>query len=163
MSDSPDLTINPVFARIKAVAAEEVQFTILIGYISEATVDLVTVYPTLDLRMYLEIPRGDIIWAEKAVPSQQYSPTKFVIKGSCKVKRVTCAERNSEEGFLSGSIIGKHLHTAAPGVTVEVKVFPEGVGPPVCPSPHAGGSSKTGSTLISQCHHTGVCFSDAVY
>src|SRR5262245_58526009 len=122
MSDSQDLHPNPLFDVIKPLVDDPRQFTVMTGYIAEVTQDLVKVYPTLDLSCYLEISRGDIVWAEKAVPGQKSSPTKLVIKGSASVRRTVIAARKVEEGYLSGMITSRNLAAAAPGVTVEVKI-----------------------------------------
>jgi hypothetical protein len=162
MSDSLDLSINPVFDVIKPQSGDQRQFSVVIGYVAEVTDDHVKVYPTLDLRNYVEISRGDIIWAEKAVPGQQSSPTKLVIKSESKVRRAV-PHCSVEEGFMSGSITDGHLSKAASGVTVNVNVGTEFVTPP-CPTPTPiVKATPTGYLIQTVCHHTGVCFSDATH
>ena len=147
---------------IKPQLDDQRQFLVLPGYISATTENTVTVYPELDLRSYLEIPRSEIIWAEKAIPGQESSPTKLVINATAKVNRVTTAARQVEVGFLSGMIASSCLPTSAAGVTFSVSV---GKGAPTptepCPQP-PGYAVARGTGGSSNCNVTGVCKTDGI-
>ena len=83
-----DLTTNPLFQKIQPQPDDHRKYLVLIGYVAGKANDLVTVYEDLDLCTYLEIPEKAIIWAEKAIPGQESSPTKLVIEASAKVNRL---------------------------------------------------------------------------
>ena len=158
-----ELSNNPLFEAIKPQPDDQRQFLVLIGYIS-ATIadDTVTVYPELDLRSYLEIPRDAIVWAEKAIPGQESSPTKLVINAAARVNRVTTAARKVEADFLGGMIASTCLPTSVAGVTVKVSVDADTLKSiPICP-PQSHAVSK-GSGGTSNCKLTGVCVSDPAY
>ena len=91
MPNALDLTTNPLFETIKPQPDDQRKYLILIGYVAGTTKEIVTVYEDLDLSTYLEIPQSAIIWAEKAIPGQDSSPTKLVIEATAKVNRVTTA------------------------------------------------------------------------
>jgi len=153
-----ELSNNPLLEAIKPQPDDQRQFLVLLGYISATTPDTVSVYPDLDLRTYLQIPRGEIVWAEKAIPGQQSSPTKLVINAAAKVNRVT--SRNVEAVFLSGMIASSCLPTSAAGVSVKVLVEKEVVPTtPTCPG-GPGQHISRGSGAPSNCRLTGVCVSD---
>src|SRR3954467_330681 len=104
MPDDLDLTTNPLFEAIKPQPDDQRKFLILIGYVAGTAKEIVTIYEDLDLSTYLEVPESAIIWAEKAIPGQESSPTKLVIEANAKVNRVTTAGRKVEAGYLSGLI-----------------------------------------------------------
>ncbi len=121
MSESLELTTNPVLAKIAPQPDDQRQFIILIGYVlvnesRRGEHPTVRVYPGLDLRTYLEVQRGDVVWAEKAIPGQESSPTKLVINAAAKVIRATT--KRVETGFLGGIIAASFLPTAASRVFV---------------------------------------------
>jgi hypothetical protein len=154
-----ELSSNPLLEAIRPRSDDQRQFLVLQGYISSATPETVTVYPELDLRSFLEIPRGEIVWAEQAIPGQVSSPTKLVINAAAAVKRVTSS--TVEAGFLSGMITSSCLATSAAGVSVKVEVENEaaGHGGTTCPGPVLSRpGARTGGT--SNCKLTGVCISD---
>ncbi len=154
-----ELSNNPLLEVIKPQRDDQRQFLVLMGYISATTHDTVTVYPELDLRTFLEIPRADIVWAEKAVPGQESSPTKLVINAAARVNRVTSAK--VEAGFLSGMITSTCLPTCASGVTVKVSVENEALVPAsACPVPGPAQPTGKGTGGTSNCKLTGVCVSD---
>jgi hypothetical protein len=157
-----DLATNPLLKVIKPTPVDDRRFLVLHGYISEVTEDTVTVYLELDLRSYLEIPRGKIEWAEKAIPVQDSSPTKLVINADAKVTRHTNTNgtKKTEEGFLRGMITSENLHTSAPGVQVNVSVVPEPFEfAPACPG-GGGYATAKGAAGGSACRVTGVCKTD---
>lgn len=161
MSVLLELSINPLFEAIKPQPDDQRQFLVLPGYISATTEEKVTVYPELDLRSYLEIPRGEIIWAEKAIPGQESSPTKLVINATAKVTRVTTA-RQVEVGFLSGMIASTCLPSSAAGVTFSVSVG-KGAPTPTEPCPQSPGHAiPKGTGGSSNCKVTGVCKTDGI-
>ncbi len=120
MNGSMDLSISPLFEAIQPKTDDQRKFLVLLGYIRATTDQTVTFYPDLDLRTYLEIPRGEIVWAEKAVPGQQASATKLVINANAQVRRVTTTARQVEVGFLSGMISSSCLPTSAAGLSLKV-------------------------------------------
>jgi len=154
-----ELSNNPLLEAIKPQRDDQRQFLVLLGYISATTHDTVTVYPELDLRTFLELPRADIVWAEKAVPGQESSPTKLVINAAARVNRVTNAK--VEAGFLSGMIASTCLPTSAAGVTVKVSVEKDILTPAsACPAPGPEQPTAKGAGGTSNCKLTGVCVSD---
>jgi hypothetical protein len=160
MTVSIDLSTNPLFEVIKPQREDQRQFLVMLGYVRAATEQTVTVYPDLDLRMYLEIPRSQIIWAEQAVPGQQSSPTKLVINSAAEVKRFTTSGVNVEVGFLSGLISSACLPTSVGGVSVNVLVDEKLKFGPQCirgTNPGASGGSGVPKTNLYQ---TGVCIDD---
>ena len=131
MSESFELTTNSLLAKIEPKPDDQRQFVILIGYVlvdesSRGDNPAVRVYPELDLRTYLEIQIRDVVWAEKAIPGQESSPTKLVINAAAKVNRVTTTARSVETEFLGGIIADNYLPTAAAGVTINVCDQPGG-------------------------------------
>ncbi len=124
MSELSDLTTNPLLAKLAPQPDDQRQFIILIGYVlvnpsSPGEQPTVRVYPQLDLRTYLEVPIRDVVWAEKAIPGQESSPTKLVINAAALVSRATTTKR-VETGFLGGIIAASLLPTAAAGSRVNV-------------------------------------------
>ncbi len=170
MSNSLELFTNPLLQALKPRPDDQRQFIILHGYIDTVTEQTVTIYPDLDLRCYLEIPRGEIVWAERSVPGQQSSPTKLVVSATASINRVVSSQQ-VEAGYLKGAISSKSLSTSAAGLTVNILVENEdknlvhttpcrplsGVETPS----GTGGTGGTGGT--SNCHLTGVCVSDPIY
>jgi hypothetical protein len=158
-----DLSNNPLFDVLKPKPDDQRRFLILVGYISATAGDTVTVYPNLDLTSYLEIPRSEIAWAEKAIPGQECSPTKLVINGDAKVNRVTTAARRVEAGFLSGMITARSLPTSAGGVTINVSVDESTTFSAGSTCPTTGHATSKGSGPSSACRFTGLCVSDLAY
>ncbi len=156
-----DLSTSVLLDVIKPQPDDQREFLVLLSYIRAATDAIVTVYPGLDLRTYLEIPRHEIIWAEKAVPGQASSPTKLVIHAKAQVRRVTTIGQTVEAGFLSGMITSACLPGSAPGVTLNVSVENEAINPiPQCPGPRgtqAHGATAAGSSTLRV---TGACIDD---
>jgi len=143
MSESSELTTNPLLAKIAPQPDDQRQFIILIGYVlvdesSRGEHPTVRVYPGLDLRTYLEVQKGDVVWAEKAIPGQESSPTKLVINAAAKVNRATTTKR-VETGFLGGIIAASFLPTAASGACVKAGgSLDEVVNQPDCIKPISG-------------------------
>ena len=107
-----ELKTNPLLTEIAPQPNDQRQFVILIGYVlidesSQGENTTARVYPVLDLRTYLEIRIDDLVYHEKAIPGQETSPTKLVMKPSAEVKRVTTTKRPVEAEFLSGSHRGQ--------------------------------------------------------
>ena len=119
MSDSFELTTNPLLAKLAPQPDDQRRFIILIGYVlvdesSQGEHPAARVYLDLDLRTYLEVQIRDVVWAEQAIPGQESSPTKLVLDATAQVDRVTTAARRVETEFLSGIIAADYLPTAAP-------------------------------------------------
>lgn len=163
MNVSMDLSSSPLLDAIMPQPDDQRRFLILLGYIKASTDQIVTVYPELDLSTYIEIPRGEIVWAEKAVPGLVSSPTKLVINAATPVKRITTTGRKVEVGFLSGMIASSCLPTSVAGVSINVSVdkdlTPEH---PQCPGQSGGATSKGTGGASSNCKLTGVCISDGM-
>ncbi len=161
MNISMDLSSSPLLDVIKPQPDDQRHFLILLGYIKAATDQIVTVYPELDLSTYIEIPRGEIVWAEKAVPNLVSSPTKLVINAAAPVKRITTVGRKVEAGFLSGIIASTCLPTSAAGVSIKVSVDKDlTVEHPQCPGQSGPVTNKVGAS--SNCRVTGLCISDGI-
>ena len=159
MSDSMDLSQNPLLEKIKPTADDQRVFTVLTGYVDLEDNDTIRLYERLDLRTYLEIPVSEIVWAEKLVPGMQASPTLLVINGTAQARRVTSAARKVEAGYLSGLIASQYLSSAAKAGSAAggSKGDPDGGSAceglaPFCAVPHG----------ISTCHASGVCISDPI-
>lgn len=163
MPDYLELTTNPLFESLKPQADDQRKYLVLIGYVAGIVNEIVTVYESLDLCTYLEIPRAAIVWAEKAIPSQECSPTKLVIEATAKVNRVTTAARKIEAGFLSGLIASTFLTKAARGVTIDIQIDGQtAVAGPGCPGrfAHQTHAEPLGT---SHCFLSGFCVSDPVH
>jgi hypothetical protein len=162
MSEFRELTTNPLLAKIAPQPDDQRQFIILIGYVlvdesSQGEDPTVRVYPELDLHTYLEVQIRDVVWAEKAIPGQESSPTMLVINAAAKVNRVTTTKRVETE-FLGGIIAASFLPTAASGAAVNVCGNQDDVRlHPDCPTPRPGGGAlvriEIGHATI---HQTGV-------
>jgi hypothetical protein len=162
MPNLVDLTTNPLFQKIQPKPDDQRTFLVLIGYVAGITNEIVTVYEDLDLCTYLEIPEKAIIWAEKAIPGQESSPTKLVIEANTKVNRVTNAARKVEAGYLSGLIASKHLTKAVRGVTIEVQIDGQNViAAPTCPG-HLDIQTHVVPLGTSHCFVSGFCVSDPI-
>lgn len=125
MSKFFELTTNSLLVKIAPQPDDQRRFIILIGYVladdsSQVENPTVRVYPDLDLCTYLEVQIRDVVWAEKAIPGQESSPTKLVLNAAAKVNRVTTAARHVETEFLGGRIAAGFLPTAAPGAPVNL-------------------------------------------
>ena len=161
MPNAVDLTTNPLFERIKPQPDDQRKYFILIGYVAGTTKEIVTVYEDLDLSTYLEIPESAIIWAEKAIPGQDSSPTKLVIEATAKVNRVTTTSRKVEAGFLSGLIASTYLTKAVRGVTIDVQIDGQtGVASSTCTGPVLNQPRAASTHGTSNCHVSGFCVSD---
>jgi hypothetical protein len=166
MSDFLELTTNSLLAKIAPQPDDQRRFIVLVGYVlvdeaSKSDTPSVRVYLELDLRTYLEVQIGDVVWAEKAIPGQESSPTKLVINAAAKVNRVTTAARHVETEFLGGIIASSCLPTAASGSAVNVWINQDTVTATGCPPPGGGVLSRTAGGN-SACFHTGVCVSDPI-
>ena len=151
-----------MFQTIKPQPDDHRKYIILIGYVAGTTNENVIVYEDLDLCTYLEIPEKAIIWAEKAIPGQESSPTKLVIEGNAKVNRVMTASRKVEAGYLSGLIASSYLTKAVRGVTIDIQLDGQNaVAAPTCP----GSVTSLPRALpvgTSNCHVSGFCVSDPI-
>jgi len=162
MPDDLDLTTNPLFEAIKPQPDDQRKFLILIGYVAGTTKEIVTVYEDLDLSTYLEIPVSAIVWAEKAIPGQDSSPTKLVIEANARVNRVTTAARKVEAGFLSGLIASSYLTKAVRGVTIDLQIDAQtGVASSTCSGPIVN-QPRALRLGTSNCHVSGFCVSDPI-
>ena len=161
MPNPLDLTTNPLLETINPQPDDQRKFLVLIGYVAGTTKEIVTVYEDLDLSTYLEIPESAVIWAEKAIPGQESSPTKLVIEANAKVNRVTTAGRKVEAGYLSGMIASTYLTKAVRGVTIDVQVDGQtGVSTPTCTGPVVNLPRALSGHGTSNCHVSGVCVSE---
>jgi hypothetical protein len=157
-----DLTTNPLFETIKPQPDDQRKYLILIGYVAGTTKEIVTVYENLDLSTYLEIPQSAIVWAEKAIPGQDSSPTKLVIEATAKVDRVTTAARKVEAGYLSGLIASSYLTKAVRGVTIDLQIDGQtGVASSTCTGPVLN-QPRGFPVGTSNCHVSGFCVSDPI-
>jgi hypothetical protein len=154
--DEVSLTVNPLIEMIDPQPDDQRSFTIMIGYIGEVTDTNVRVYPKLDLRHYVNIPKDGIKAVEKVFPDQETSPSKIVIDASAKVDLV----RNIEAGFLFGPIVDVNLGLAGAGAGAGVGLKRRPGGPatidPCGPIPDGGGLPP------STCNHPHACASDAI-
>jgi hypothetical protein len=155
-----DLTTNPLFEMIKPQPDDQRKYVVLIGYVAGTTKGIVTVYEDLDLSTYLEIPESAVIWAEKATPGQESSPTKLVIEATAKINRVTTAGRKVEAGYLSGLIASTHLSKAARGVTIDVHIDGQTSAATSCPGQVLNQPRAASGHGTSNCHVSGVCVSE---
>jgi hypothetical protein len=163
MPDFLDLTTNPLFQTIKPQPDDQRKYLILVGYVAGTINKIVTVYENLDLCTYLEIPQSAIVWAEKAIPGQESSPTKLVIEATAKVNRVTTAGREVEAGYLSGLIASTYLTKAVPGVTIDMQIDRQtGVASSTCSGPVLNQPRALSTHGTSNCHVSGVCVSDPI-
>jgi hypothetical protein len=149
-----ELSTNPVLAEIKPPIQpyDQRHYAIVVGYIGEMTAEFVQVYPQLDLRTYLNIPRKAIVFAEQVVPNQKSSPTKLVVHSSAKVDVVKVYVRSVEAGFLTGPIATSNLGAARSDLPAGTNTTSETTAsgdpcyataayspeiPPTCPYPNA--------------------------
>jgi hypothetical protein len=160
--DGVDLSINPVFSRIKPQPGDQRRFVIVVGYIGEVKDGLVRVYPTLSLGTYYEIPEEEIIFAEKVNPSQKSSPTGILLDARTRIRVVQASASEIESGFLAGAITAENLgstrRAAVAGTDVPAPAVAVNVNCPVVagPSPYPKPPS-------SSCWQGAVCASDPVF
>ena len=163
MPDFLDLTTNPLLQKIKPQPDDHRKYLILLGYVGGTVNEIVTVYEDLDLCTYLEIPQSAIVWAEKAIPGQESSPTKLVIEATARVNRVTTAGRKVEAGYLSGLIASTYLTKAVRGVTIEMQIDGQtGVASSTCSGPVLNQPRAASTHGTSNCHVSGFCVSDPI-
>ncbi len=163
MPNPLDLSTNPLFETIKPQPDDQRKYLVLTGYVAGTNKKTVTVYEDLDLSTYLEIPESAIIWAEKAIPGQESSPTKLVIDSTAKVNRVTTTGRKVEAGYLSGLIASTYLTKAVRGVTIDVQIDGQtAVASPTCTGPVLNQPRAASTHGTSNCHVSGFCVSDPI-
>lgn len=107
-----DLSISPLIPLLQAQPADSRAAVVLHGYIGDVADGVVTVYPALDLSWYWLIPEASILWAEKAVPGLQSSPTRLVVDARARIETLFATTFQSEAWFLTGGISEANLAAA---------------------------------------------------
>lgn len=159
MSESFELTTNPLLAKLAPQPDDQRRYIILVGYVlvdgsSQGEHPTARVYAGLDLRTYLEVPVREVVWAEKAIPGQESSPTKLVINAAARVSRVTTTKR-VETDFLGGIIASSFLRAAASGTFINVGGDQDLVeNHPDCIKPGTGGSIHIDVPPPTVCYYT---------
>jgi len=163
MPNPLELPTNPLFETIKPQPDDHRKYLVLTGYVAGTNKETVTVYEDLDLSTYLEIPESAIVWAEKAIPGQESSPTKLVIDATAKVNRITTSSRKVEAGYLSGLIASTYLAKAVRGVTIDVQIDGQtGVASSTCTGPVLNQPRAASSHGTSNCHVSGFGVSEPI-
>jgi hypothetical protein len=156
---TPDLSVHPLIAELNPQSDDQRRFVTIFGYIGpSSTSGVITLYPSLDLRCYLEISVDDILFAEPAIPGQVSSPSKLILCATAQVTRVESTRDRTAVSLLSGKITEANLVTSAAGdagggVSTEVasRILV-----------HDLGTTPAGPHPTSHCVHAGACTSDPI-
>jgi hypothetical protein len=157
--DGVDLSVNPLFSRIKPQPGDQRRFVFVAGFIGDVKDGVVRVYPTLNLGTYYEIPQKEILFAEKVNPSQKASPTAITLDAGTRIGVVRASAGEIESGFLTGKITAENLgstrRAAAAGTDVPAPVV----------AVHVNSAASPNQPAVIQpprsaCVYAGHCVSD---
>ncbi len=110
-----ELPVHPLIAKLDPKPDDERHFVTILGYIGPAPrKGVISLYPNLDLRSYLEIPVAEILFAEPAEPGLDSSPTKLIVNAEADMVHVDHSRSRIAVGFVAGPIAEANLRQAAP-------------------------------------------------
>jgi hypothetical protein len=83
------LATHPMLANIVEVTENKSELVFIYGYIGKVTDDTVRLHQGLDLRQFYEIPKAEIVYAEKVAGPEDQGLTKLVLFSTTRITYVS--------------------------------------------------------------------------
>jgi len=83
------LSTHPMLANIESLPENKREFVLIHGFIGKVTDDTVRLHQGPDLFHYYEIPKDEIVYAEKAVCPEGLDLTKLVLSSTTRITYVS--------------------------------------------------------------------------